>query len=288
MEIVYVIIDQLFCDRWSLRACSLICYSWYIAAVPHLYHTLVTPTYRSFMDDRFVWSEPLRAMRKLGLLPLVRKLQIPTRRDLNHFQVFSPTRFNWSILRDFLALTNVQELAMDRLDIPSFMPRIRRYFGHFLPSVRSLTLRAPTGSRRQIIYFIGSFRHLENLKLFYGYDDPQDEPVDDPSLLPPFAPPLRGRLMLVNFMREVVLKDMIDLFGGIRFRYMDLDNVVGMRLLLCACAKSLETLRLHPSYLRGRELPPNNVQVLTEGSQLDPPFGTLIYHITGRFGRSKS
>ena len=56
---------------------------------------------------------------------------------------------------------------------------------------------------------------------------------------------------------------MIGLFGGIRFRYMSLFNVVGMRLLLDACAETLETLRLHPSDPRGKELSPSGLQMLT-------------------------
>ena len=79
------------------------------------------------------------------------------------------------------------------------MSRIRKYFGHFLPSVRSLALRAPIGSRRQIIYFIGLFRHLEDLKLLYDWDDPQARPVYDLTLTPPFVPPLQGRLVMVHF-----------------------------------------------------------------------------------------
>ena len=246
-EIVHMIIAQLSCDMRSLRACSLTCYSWYIAAVPHLYHLLITPTYRLRIRSTFAWSEPLRDMHELGLLPLVKTLQIPTTRDTDHFPVFSPTRFNRRILRHFSALTNVQELGIESLDVSSFVPRIRRYFGHLLPSVRSLSLRSPKGSRRQIIYFIGSFQHLEDLKLLYDFEDSQDEPAGDPSLLPPFAPPLRGRLTLMNIERVDILKDMIDLFGGIRFRYMDLGNVNGVRLLLYTCAKTLETLRLYTS-----------------------------------------
>ena len=45
--------------------------------------------------------------------------------------------------------------------------------------------------------------------------------------------------------RVELLEDMIGLFGGIRFRSMDLFDVEGTRLLLNACAETLETLRLH-------------------------------------------
>ena len=51
--------------------------------------------------------------------------------------------------------------------------------------------------------------------------------------------------------RVGLLRDMIDLFGGVRFRHMDLCNVDGMRLLLDTCAKTLEMLRLYPTDPRG-------------------------------------
>ena len=248
LEVVGMIIAQLFCDMRSLSACSLTCYSWYIATIPHLHHTLSTPTSYSHWDGdgRFVWSKQLRNKHKLGLLPLVKKIHIRRRHyRFKRSALFSLTGFNHRILRHFSALTNVQELEIDSLDIPSFMPSIQRYFGHFLPSVRSLFLTQPRGSDRQIIYFIGLFQHLEDLGL-YILGDVQDEPVDNQILVPPFAPPLGGSLTLTTCERVRIVKDMVDLFGGIRFRHMNLRAVNGTRLLLGACAKTLETLRLNP------------------------------------------
>ena len=73
-----------------------------------------------------------------------------------------------------------------------------------------------------------------------------------------------------------LLKDMIDLFGGIRFRHMDLCDVNGVGLLLGACADTLETLRLYPADPRGKERSLNSVEVQADNSQLYPPLGTLI------------
>ena len=252
LEIVEIIIAQLVYDMESLHTCSQTCYSWYIAAVPHLYHTLTSPICYGWENTLFVWSKPLRNMHKLGLLPLVKNLRIRTQR-CSFPETFSPIRFNRHILRQFSALTNVQELGIDYLDIPSFMSRIRRYFGHLPPSVRSLTLKAPKGSRRDIVYFIGLFQHLEDLRLIYDLCDVWEDPAYDPTLVPLFAPPLRGRLALTGLAREGILKDMIDLFGGIRFRHMDLYDVNETRLLLGACAKTLETLRLYTTDRRGED-----------------------------------
>ena len=263
-----MIIAHLIYDKRSLLACSLTCYSWYIVTVPHLHHTLITRAY--FWDrvswDKYrgpKWPKPLRNVHKTGLLPLVKKFHIFGARFLNP-PIFSRKRLSWCTLRHFTAFTNVQELGIDYLDIPSFMPRIQRYFRCFLPTVHSLALREPKGSRRQIVYFIGLFKHLEDLKLLYDYVSFRGEPEDDPTLVPLFIPPLRGCLTVTHFARVGILEDMIDLFGGIRFRYMHLLNVAGMQLLLGACAETLETLRLYPTDPRGKGLSLNGFQVLTD------------------------
>jgi len=254
-EIVGMVIAHFIYDKGNLLSCSLTCRSWYIASVPHLHHTLVIETFSRHYAPRLGWSKPLQEASKLGLLPLVKKFQVHV--GFSDVAMFSPRLFNWRTLRQFSALVNVQELVIDYLDVPSFMPKIRRYFGHFSPTVQSLALRKPKGSRRQIIFFIGLFKHLENLKILYDVIYHQgEEPADDRSLVPSFIPPLRGRLTITCFRRDAgLLQDMIDLFGGIRFRHMDLFNVKGMRLLLGACAETLETLRLCPTDPHGMESP---------------------------------
>jgi len=247
-----VIIAHLAYDTHSLLACSLTCYSWYIAAVLHLHRTLITATYCWERNNKFLWPKPLRYMHELGLLPLVKEFQLQIHDPVGS-DVFSPELFNRHILRHFSALTNVQELGIGNLDIHKFMPKIRRYFGHFLPTVRSLTLRKPRGSCRQILYFIGLFQHLDDLNLFGGALGFQEGPTSDLTLVPPFTPPLRGQLTMKCFGNVGFLKDMIDLFGGIRFRYMDLFVVDGMWLLLDSCTETLEILRLYPNDFRGEE-----------------------------------
>ena len=207
MEILEMIIVHLIYDTRSLIACSLTCYSWYTVTVHHLHHTLTTQTYDLFPDSKIKWPKPLLDVYRLGLFPLVKKFHICAA-DCSYHRLFSPKLFSRYTLRHFTAFTNVRELGIDYLDIPSFIPRINRYFGHFLPTVHSLALREPKGSRRQIIYFIGLFRHLENLKLLYDRVNYQGEPTDDPTLVPPFIPPLRGQLTATCFTRVGILKDM--------------------------------------------------------------------------------
>jgi len=244
-----MIVAYLAYDTRSLLACSLTCYSWYIAAVLHLHRTLIIPTYYPY-GHKFLWPKPLLYMHELGLLPLVKEFEVRGDRR-TYMGGFSPKLFNRRTLRQFSALSNVQELEISYLDIRKFMPKIRRYFGHFLPTVRSLSLTKPKGSHRQILYFIGLFRRLDDLELLDGVSNSQEGPTTYLTPVPSSAPPLRGRLTMSDFRSVGFLKDMIDLFGGIRFRYMDLFDVDGMRLLLNACVETLEILRLYPTDPRG-------------------------------------
>jgi len=199
-------------------------------------------------------------MYKLGLLPFVKKLHIYEDRYSDVNRIF-PGILHRTFLHQYSAMTNLQELAIDNLKIRKFIPKIRRCFGHFSPTLRSLALREPKGSFRQIIYFIGFFQRLDDFKLLFktgtSMRRSQEELIDNSTPAPRFTPPLRGRLTM-RYSREVELvKLMINLFGGLRFQSMDLYCVDGIRLLLDACAGTLETLRLFQS---GEQLPLRGIQ----------------------------
>lgn len=253
LNIVESIIAHLIYDKHSLLACSLTCHTWYIACVPHLHRTLFVWSSFSYYGPEKSWPAPLENLSKLGLLPFVKDLII--KKFYGHPQAFSPKHINSRALRQFARLTNIQDLKIDDLDIPKFMPRVRHYFGHFMPMLRSLGLNVPRGSRRQIFFFIGLFEHLEDFMLHGGtLEYWQNEPVKDLTLVPLFVPPLRGRLVMSCFSGVGFLKDMVDLFGGVRFHYMDLFAVGEARLLLNAAAETLETARLYPADPYGEQL----------------------------------
>jgi len=230
------------------------CYSWYIAAVPHLHHSLSTDDDNSHWNDRkYLWPRPLRKSYKLGLLPLIKRFRIRqgNNRDYLDYMKFTPKKLSRCTLRYFSALMNVQELGIDFLQVSSFMPNIQRCFGHFSQTLQFLALREPNGSCRQILYFIGLFPNLQDLKICYHFPIHEQETTADATLIPLSIPPLRGRLTLTYFTRKKLVKDMITLFEGLRFRCMDLFSVNCVQLLLDACTETLETLRLYPSDLYG-------------------------------------
>ena len=253
-ELVEIIISYFVHDKRSLLACSRTCYSWYIASVSYLHHSLTTDgqpdDYHRVVREN-TWPRPLRKSHELGLLPLVKRFGI--RLGRSSYPGFASNRLSGRTLRCFSALTNLQELGIDHLQVPSFMPNIRRYFGAFSPTLRFLALGSPAGSCRQILYFIGLFPNLQDLKINYPLPNDEQESEADAALIPPSIPPLRGRLILTCFTRENLVKDMIVLFGGLRFRHMDLYRVKCVRLLLDACTETLETLRLYPTDPYGEE-----------------------------------
>ena len=264
LEVVETIIAYLAYDKRSLRACTLTCYSWYIVAVPYLYRTLTVSTDR-WDRSKSRWPNPILRMHRLGLLPLVREFRVHG--DNSPTREFSPKLLNCCILRQFSALSNVQVLEIEYLEIPKLIPRIRRYFRNFLPTVRSLILRKPRGTPRQIVYFVGIFQHLQDLELLYCAPGPwegREGPADDPTLIPAFVPPLRGWLKMACVRVVGLLKAMIDLFGELRFRYMSLYEVDRVRLLLEACAETLEVVELDPTDPNGEQLSPKDMQASSQ------------------------
>lgn len=255
-ELVRAIISYFIYDTNTLLACSLICYQWYMVAVSHLHHSLTTDNYRDgpWPYGKYSWPKPLRKSYKLGLLPLVIRFRI--RLGNRPWDVVTPKWLSGPTLRYFSALTNLQELGIDNLQLSDFMPTIQQCFGHFSPTLRFLALMEPNGTSRQILYLIGLFPNLQDLKLIYrSLADEQENTDLDAALVPLSTPPLKGRLTLTYFTRENLVKDMITFFGGVRFRFMDLFRVKCVHLLLGTCAGTLETLRLYPTDLYGENLP---------------------------------
>ena len=259
--VVDTIVDHLVHDTPSLLACSLTSRSWSIAAVPHLHRTLSTRIWIDG-DEKTKWPNPLQRASKFGWLPFVARLFI----DKGSYGcLFSLTQFDRQTQLEFSALTNVQELHIADLDIPSFVPTIQQYFGQFSPTVRYLTLISPRGSCRQIVFFIGLFQHLEDLWLDFHESYHLNKQGDDLALVPCFFPPLRGRLTAISVRRCGLARTMVDLFGELRFRHLDIYGSDGAQLLVYACANALEGLWLSATDLCGEISCSKDMRVLANG-----------------------
>ena len=188
-DIVDIIVADLGDDIQSLKAVSTTCRSWYLAAAPYLHNTLTIGVHLTRVN-----LESLPKLHKLGLLTFVKKLWI--RSPAADVVRISPRRLDRKILQNFSAFTNVQQLRIDWFNLSDFFPDIGRYFGHFAPALRSISLKILSGTPQQILCFLALFPYLDDIEI-EGYLDVTLKP--NPELMGPFsAPSLRGQLKLMQ------------------------------------------------------------------------------------------
>jgi len=241
-ELTEMIITHLIGDLHALKAFSLTCREWYIAAVPHLHHTL---TLKDTMRDKTHEKlKPVSELDGLGLAPLVKEIRVTEPYDTTgHW--FEPQAFSRHDLRHFSAFTNVQALTLQGVDISSFMPDIDRYFGYLSPTLRSIALVEPRCTPRQLSSFLSLFSNLDDIYISSPVRE-TTKIVHDSELVLFSSPKLRGRLKLFDFTWVETLTDLITLCGGLRFRDMDLCKAASCApIMLEACVGTLETLRFH-------------------------------------------
>ena len=242
-ELLEMVISYLIYDTPSLKAYAATCFAWYTVAAPHLHHTLTLKhwnTTAARMD-----LNPFMTLHKLGLLPLVKKLQFPSDRYISPWVV--PELFDSGGLRHFSALVNVQDLMITDLDLSKFTLGVENYFGHFSHTLRSITLLHTGGHLWQLVDFLRLFPKLDDIKLisYRGTIGMDNTPTQRAQI----RGSLRGKLTLAYVVDWKLLKGIVDSFGGMRFVSMDLDGVAGAQLLLDACTGTLQTLRFRTGSL---------------------------------------
>ena len=232
-EVMEMIIVHIAHNLNALTACSLTCRTWYIALVAHLHHTL------TFADRK---PKPLLKLYQLGLMPLIREIRV----EQYYHTWLRPQAFSRRTLCYFTTFPNVQTLVLERLEIPRFLPDIRRYFGHFSPTLRSIALLNPVYTPRQLSHFLSLFPNLDDITIREFSKRSPSVTVPDTELVPFSTPRLRGRLVLHGINSGETWTRLIASGGGLQFRYMELLRVRGCaRVLFKACAETLETLRLY-------------------------------------------
>ena len=255
LEILELITAHLTCDLRTLEACSLTCRSWYIAVVPHLHHTLTLSPEKPRFTRYGVKIprsarhklKPLSKLHEMGLIPLVNKIRVeqPLNKRFEARPWFVPGTFSRQDLRYFSAFANVQVLAIQDLQIHSFIPGIERYFEQFSPTLQSITLYAPRSTSRQLSHFFSLFPNLDDIRLDTALPCRSNATAPDSELVPFSSPKLQGRLTLYGRNWVETWTDLIASSGGLRFRHVDLRwNGGWASVLLEACAGTLETLRI--------------------------------------------
>lgn len=227
-------------DVWTLKACATTCFTWYNIATPHLHHTLKLRQWTR--DASHAHLNPLESLHKLDLSDFVKRVEFET---IFGTPWVNPAIFDSDSLQYFHALNNLQDLTIANLDFSKFPMGAGKYFGHFSPTLRSISLSAPRGTRRQLLDFFGLFPKLDDVEILNYLAWAEERGTSD-ILLVPMEGRLRGRLTLKHFDDEELLKDMIVAYGGMWFTSMELHDVQGIQPVLEACASTLERVYIQP------------------------------------------
>lgn len=228
-------------DDYTLFSCSMTCRSLrYSARLPPFY-SLTSFNVQGGGRERVQWPIPLQEGCKLDSLPFVRRLYIRT--TTIKPSAFTSDQLRGDSLRHFSALKNLRELWVDNLKLSDFIPHMKQYFGHLESTLQSLALNSPEGSCRTILYFIGFFPKLQDLKLLNFRS--QTETTGSSALVPPSRPPLHGWLRFESSEAGEFVNLMTALHGGLRFRHVELLRVpADAQRILDACVETLETFQL--------------------------------------------
>jgi len=240
-ELVETIVAHLANNISSLKACSLTCRSWHIAAAPYIHHTLALnlaggwTIYRSLL-------EPVSNLHQQGLIHLVKVVQVAQEPGLGWWLL--PQSFTDLDLYHFSALANVHTLRIQCLEIYRFIPDLKHYFGHLSQTLRSITLWQPYFTPQQLSHFFSLFPNLDDVGIRNAQPYASNPIGPDVELTTFSMPKLGGRLALYGSPSVDIWTQIIASCGGMRFRHMDLRTSASCApILFNACANTLETLR---------------------------------------------
>lgn len=145
--------------------------------------------------------------------------------------------------------THLQELDIRYLNVGQPLLWLYEHCDILKTTVRTLTLRYPRGSIKELLCFIGLFSGLENLTV-----DSIDRDFSSDALVPVLetSPPLTGRLLLKGISDQDFLSSLVSLKKGVRFRTVDLQFCGEVHEIVNGCAGSMERFIYQPSDFNGR------------------------------------
>ena len=95
----------------------------------------------------------------------------------------------------FSTLTNLHTLKSENVQICLFILHFKRDFKPLLPTLRSITLRDPLCTPRQLPHFLSRFPNLDDTEIRRAATFLPDETAPGTELIPFPAPKMRGRLL---------------------------------------------------------------------------------------------
>jgi len=228
-EIVDYIVDHISEDRATLFACTHLSRTWCIAARTHLHRTLTVSNSAGFdaADD----------LQRMGTIHLVRRIIVAR-------QIHQADFLSHETMIRLHAFTHLQELDIRYLDVGKPLRWLHGRRDTIKSTIRTLTLRYPKGSIKQLVCFISLFSGLENLTV----DSINKEIAPGPfALVPESSPPLTGRLTLTGIFDQEFMSGLVSLQDGLKFRTVDLQFCGETQEVIDGCAGTMERFIYHPS-----------------------------------------
>lgn len=233
-ELVDCIVDYVSEDRQTLFACTYLSRTWCIAARAHLYRTFTVLDSAGFdaADD----------LHRMGMIHLVRRIVVT--RQIHQSDFLLP-----KTMTRLHTFTHLQELDIRYLNVGQPLLWIHEHCDILKSTVRTLTLRYPRGSIKELLCFISLFSGLENLNV-----DSIDSVSTSGDFVPVLetSPPLTGRLNLTGIFDQEFMSGLVSFQKGVKFRTVDLQFCGEVQEVINGCAGTMERFICQPSDFRGR------------------------------------
>lgn len=237
-ELVDSIVGYISEDRATLFACTRLSRTWYIAARAHLYRTFTVSDSAGFdaADD----------FQTMKIIHLVRRIVVA--RQIHQMDFMLP-----ETMTRLRAFTRLQELDIRYLNVGPPLAWLHGNYNILTSTVRTLTLRYPKGSIKELLCFIGLFSGLENLTV-----DSIDRDSSPGALVPVLdtSPPLTGRLGLTGIFDQEFMSGLVSFRKGVKFRTVDLQFCGEAQAIIDGCAGTMKRFICQPSDPHGRPSSP--------------------------------
>ena len=238
-EIVDYIVDYVSDDRPTLFACTHLSRTWCIAARAHLHRTFTVLDFAGF--------EAVGDLQSMGIVHLVRRIAVARR--IHQADFLLP-----GTMAHLNAFTHLQELDIRYLNVGELLDWLHKHSAILKSTVRTLTLRYPRGTTKQLLCFISLFSSLENLTV----ESIESEFIPG-AIVPALesSPPLTGRLSLTGIFDQEFMSGLASLQKGLKFRTVDLQFCGEVQEVIDSCAETMEQFICHPSDFRGKSDSPH-------------------------------
>lgn len=177
----------------------------------------------------------------MGMIHLVRKIVVA--RQIHQSDFLLP-----ETMTRLHTFTHLQELDIRYLCVGQPLLWLYEHCDILKSTVRTLTLRYPRGSIKELLCFISLFSGLENLTV-----DSIDRDFTPDAFVPVLetSPPLTGRLLLKGISDQDFMSSLVSLKKGVRFRTVDLQFCGEVHEIVNGCAGTMERFIYQPSDFSG-------------------------------------